>query len=142
MNNIVVYCETNGNSVADVSLELLTKAHSLASLLKVQVEAVLIGDNLKGIEKKLFAHGAHVVHKAEDPRLEFYQTLPHTSILCKIMDETKPQIGLFGATTVGRDLAPSRQYRNRVPAMTKMMEHGGGKVKAKWVPAAPTYRPG
>jgi electron transfer flavoprotein alpha subunit len=46
------------------------------------------------------------VHKAEDPRLEFYQTLPHSSIVCEIMAKENPQIGLFGASTVGRDLAP------------------------------------
>ncbi len=106
MNNIIVYCETNGNSVAEVSLELLTKARSLANQLKVQVEGILIGNNLKGLEKQLFAHGANVVHKAEDKRLEFYQTLPHTRLVCEIIEKEKPQIGLFGASTVGRDLAP------------------------------------
>ncbi len=106
MNNIIVYCETNGNSVAEVSLELLTKARGLAKQLKVGVEGILIGKDLKGLENVLYAHGANIVHKAEDPRLEFYQTLPHTSIVCEIMNQEKPQIGLFGATTVGRDLAP------------------------------------
>jgi len=106
VNNIIVYCETNGNSVAEVSLELLTKARSLAGQLKVDVEGVLIGSNLKDLEKPLFAHGANVVHKVEDARLEFYQTLPHASIICEIFAKEKPQIGLFGATTVGRDLAP------------------------------------
>ncbi|MEX2370529.1 MAG: electron transfer flavoprotein subunit alpha/FixB family protein [Bacteroidales bacterium] len=106
MNNIIVYCETNGNAVAEVSLELMTKARSLANQLKIQVEGILIGYDLKGLEKQLFAHGANLVHKAEDPRLEFYQTLPHNSIVCEIMQKQQPQIGLFGATTVGRDLAP------------------------------------
>lgn len=106
MNNIIVYCETNGNAVAEVSMELLTKARSLAKELKVEVEGVLIGKDLKGLEKVLFSHGANIVHKAEDQRLEFYQTLPHASIVCEIIREVKPQIGLFGASTVGRDLAP------------------------------------
>lgn len=106
MNNIIVYCETNGNSVAEVSLELLTKARSLAHQLEVEVEGILIGNNLKGLEKQLFAHGANIVHKAEDPRLEFYQTLPHSSLVCEIINKEQPQIGLFGATPAGRDLAP------------------------------------
>lgn len=90
----------------DVSLELLTKARSLAGQLKVEVEAVLIGSNLKGLEKELYAHGANIVHKAEDKRLEFYQTLPHTRIVKEVFTREKPQIALFGATPVGRDLAP------------------------------------
>ncbi len=106
MNNIIVYCETNGNAVAEVSLELVTKAHSLANVLKVEVEGILIGNDLKGLEKELFAHGASIVHKAEDSRMEFYQTLPHASIVCEIMKKQQPQIGLFGASPVGRDLAP------------------------------------
>lgn len=106
MNNIIVYCETNGNSVAEVSLELLTKSRSLANQLKVEVEGILIGNNLKGLEKQLYAHGANIVHKAEDSRLEFYQTLPHARIVCEIIGKEQPQIGLFGATSVGRDLAP------------------------------------
>ena len=106
MNNIIVYCETNGNSVVEVSLELLTKARGLAKELKVEVEGILIGKDLKGLEAQLYAHGASVAHKAEDPRLEFYQTLPHTSIVNEIISKEKPQIVLFGATSVGRDLAP------------------------------------
>jgi electron transfer flavoprotein alpha subunit len=106
VNNIIVYCETNGNSVAEVSLELVTKARSLANQLKVQVEGILIGHDLKNLEKILFDHGASIVHKAEDARLEFYQTLPHAAIVCEIIGKEEPQIGLFGATPVGRDLAP------------------------------------
>jgi len=106
VNNIIVYCETNGNSVAEVSLELVTKARSLANQLKIDVEGILIGNNLNGLEKELFAHGANIVHKAEDPRLEFYQTLPQSSIVCEIIKKEEPQIGLFGATPAGRDLAP------------------------------------
>jgi electron transfer flavoprotein alpha subunit len=106
VNNIIVYCETNGNSVAEVSLELVTKARSLANQLKVQVEGILVGSDLKNLEKQLFAHGANIVHKAEDARLEFYQTLPHAAIVCEIIRKEQPQVGLFGATPVGRDLAP------------------------------------
>lgn len=43
MNNIFVYIELEGNKVADVSLELLTKGRELADTLKVKLEAVVIG---------------------------------------------------------------------------------------------------
>lgn len=33
MNNVFVYCETEGTNVADVSLELLTKGRKLANQL-------------------------------------------------------------------------------------------------------------
>jgi len=53
MNNIFVYCEVEEGVVADVSLELLTKGRSLANELKCQLEAVIIGANLSGIEDQV-----------------------------------------------------------------------------------------
>ncbi len=106
MNNIFVYCEIEDKIVADVSLELLTKARSLAGKLGCKVEAVALGSGLNGIENELFSFGADVVHVGDDERLSPYLTLPHTSVIKALFNEEKPQIGLFGATSVGRDLAP------------------------------------
>lgn len=106
MNNIFVYCEVEEGVVAEVSLELLTKGRSLANQLSCQLEAVVIGSGLSGVEKQIFPYGADVVHIADDPRLEPFTTLPHASILIKLFDEEKPQIALMGATPIGRDLGP------------------------------------
>ncbi len=106
MNNVFVYCEINEGKIADVSLELLTKGRSLANELKCNLEAILIGDKLDGKENKIFPYGVDVLHIAEGKTLSPYTTLPHAKIVKKIFDKEKPQIGLFGATSVGRDLAP------------------------------------
>lgn len=106
MNNIFVYCEIENGKVADVSLELLTKGRSLANQLNCQLEALAIGHKLAGVEDELFKYGADIVHVADDARLAPYLTLPHTSIVVGLFKEEKPQIALFGATTLGRDLAP------------------------------------
>ncbi|MFZ5941733.1 MAG: electron transfer flavoprotein subunit alpha/FixB family protein [Bacteroidota bacterium] len=106
MNNIFVYCEISEGKIADVSLELLTKGRGLSEQLGVDLEAVVIGSNLKGAEQELFSYGVKTAHFAEDSRLEFYQTLPHTKIITAVFHEEKPQVVLFGATPVGRDLAP------------------------------------
>ncbi len=106
MNNIIVYCEIEENAIADVSLELLTKGRKLADELKCQLEAIVIGDKLKGIDKEIFPYGVDTIYIAEESRLYPYLTLPHASILTKLLEETKPQIALFGATSIGRDLAP------------------------------------
>ncbi|MFT3739688.1 MAG: electron transfer flavoprotein subunit alpha/FixB family protein [Breznakibacter sp.] len=106
MNNIFVICEMDDGKVADVSLELLTKGRTLANQLKCKLEALVIGNQLSGIEDKLFPYGADVVHVADDPRLEHYTTLPYTSIICGLFEEEKPQIALLGASTFGRDLGP------------------------------------
>ena len=46
MNNVFVYLEIEGTTVADVSLELLTKGRKLANQLGCQLEAVAAGNNL------------------------------------------------------------------------------------------------
>jgi electron transfer flavoprotein alpha subunit len=106
VNNIFVYCEIEDGHVVDVSLELLTKGRKLANELKCKLEAVAIGSNLNGIEREIIQYGVDVLHTAEDDRLYPYLNLPHSTIVSKIFEEEKPQIALFGATSIGRDLAP------------------------------------
>ena len=127
MNNIFVYCQTDGGKGADVSLELLTKGRSLATQLGCSLEALVIGNNLKGIEDQLALYGAEIVHKAEAPELDPYRTLPHAAIVCGIFKEEKPQIALFGATVIGRDLAPrvSSALHSGLTADCTSLEIGG-----------------
>lgn len=107
MNNILVYCELNEErKVADVSLELCSKARKLANELGVAVEAIVIGDEVKDLEGQLYPYGVDTIYYAADARLFPFQTLPHFSIVTQLVGEQKPQIALFGATCIGRDLAP------------------------------------
>lgn len=106
MNNLYVYCEIEDGIVSDVSLELLTKGRSLATTLGCQLEAVAVGHKLDGIDKQVFPYGVDVLHLFDDSRLYPYTSLPHTSILVKLFEQTKPQIALMGATSIGRDLGP------------------------------------
>ena len=106
MNNIIVYCEIENGAIADVSLELLTKGRELADKLGCKLEALAIGHKLDGIETKLAKYGADTVWVADGAELAPFRTLPHAAIICGLFKEQQPQIALFGATSVGRDLAP------------------------------------
>lgn len=106
MNNIFVYCEIEDGHIIDVSLELLTKGRKLANELKCQLEAIVIGSKLDEIGKQVFPFGVDVLHLADENRLYPYTTLPHAQIVTHVFEKEKPQIGLFGATSIGRDLAP------------------------------------
>ena len=106
MNNLFVFCELDEGRPAEVSLELLTKGRSLANSLGCQLEAVILGSGLKGIENEIFPYGVDVVHVADDPVLEHYRTMPYTSVITGLFRQEKPQIALMGATTTGRDLGP------------------------------------
>lgn len=105
-NNLIVYCEFEDGKVADVSRELLTKGRELASKLGVKLEAVVIGDNLDGVESQLFPFGTDVVYKVADKRLYPYTSNPHAAVLINLFREIKPQVCLMGATCIGRDLGP------------------------------------
>ncbi len=106
MNDVFVYCESEEGKIAEVSLELMTKGRSLANELGVNLNALVIGHNLKGIEKQLYPYGADTVFIADDKRLSPYVTQPHTSIIVDLFTKEKPQIALLGATHIGRDLGP------------------------------------
>ncbi|MBP3715455.1 MAG: electron transfer flavoprotein subunit alpha/FixB family protein [Phocaeicola sp.] len=106
MNNVFVYCEIEGTTVADVSLELLTKGRKLANQLGCQLEAVVAGTGLDGVEKQVLKYGVDRLHVFDAPGLFPYTSLPHTSILVNLFKEEKPQVCLMGATVIGRDLGP------------------------------------
>ena len=106
MNNVFVYLEIEGTTVADVSLELLTKGRKLANQLGCQLEAVAAGSNLAGIEKQVLPFGVDKLHVYDAPGLFPYTSLPHSSVLINLFKEEQPQICLMGATVIGRDLGP------------------------------------
>lgn len=106
MNNVFVYCEIEGTTVADVSLELLTKGRTLANQLGRKLEAIIIGTGLEGVEKQVMPYGVDTVHVFDAPGLYPYTSLPHTSVLVNLFKEEKPEICLMGATVIGRDLGP------------------------------------
>jgi electron transfer flavoprotein alpha subunit len=106
VNNVFVYCEVEDGKPADVSLEILTKGRSLADQIGAKLEAIVLGQGLNKIEEELFEYGVDVVHIGESKHLDPYLTLPHAAIVAGIFEQEKPRIGLFGATSIGRDLAP------------------------------------
>jgi electron transfer flavoprotein alpha subunit len=106
MNNLFVYCEIEDGIVADVSLELLTKGRSLANQLGCQLEAVVIGTNLKDIETQITPYGVDRVHIFDGEGLYPYTSAPHSAIMINLFKEEKPQVALMGATVIGRDLGP------------------------------------
>lgn len=107
MNNILVFCEvTEEQHIAEVSLELCSKARKLADRLNARLDAIVIGNDINNIEGQLYPYGVDSILYLNDSRLSFYQTLPFFSTITKIIKEETPDIVLFGATSVGRDLAP------------------------------------
>ncbi len=101
-----VYAEQEDGSLNDVSLELCGKARELADQLGVGVGAALPGHRVEALAARLIAQGVDNVYVVDDPKLAHYQTKPYARALCALIEEHEPQIVLYGATALGRDLAP------------------------------------
>ena len=105
-NEVWVFVEQRDGKPADVSFELLCKAHKLAGTMDAVVKAVVIGDKAEGIAKETFRYGADEALLIDHPSLKYFRTIPYSRILTKLIEESTPRIVLFGATVIGRDLAP------------------------------------
>ena len=101
-----VFAEQEDESLSDVSLELCGKARELADQLGVKVGAVLVGWNVRELSYRLIAHGVDRVYYVHGTPFEHYRTLPYARIMCDLIARHAPQIVLYGATPLGRDLAP------------------------------------
>jgi len=101
-----VFAEQEDGSLHDVALELCGKARQLADQLGVKASAVLPGSHVAGLAQRLIAQGADNVYVVDDQRLGHYQTGPYARVLCELVRKHRPQIVMYGATPLGRDLAP------------------------------------
>jgi len=102
----MVFIQQDDGKVADVSVELLSKARDLADQLKVSVTGALMGSGIKGEAEKLIPYGVDEIFVIDDKRLIDYTPVPYTKIMIEVIKKVKPQIALYGATTTGRDLGP------------------------------------
>ncbi len=137
MNNVFVYIEIEQGKIADVSLELLTKGRELATELGVKLEAVVLSQGVAGIASELAPFGVDTVWVADDTVFAPYRTLPHTSVLVGLFKAQEPQIALFGATSVGRDLGPrvsSALYSGLTADCTELVigDHTDAKTKTEY----------
>ena len=106
IHEVWVFVEQRSGKAADVSFELLSKGHKLAETLKGELKAVVIGHDMKKVVKETFRFGATEAFLVDHPSLKNYNTLPYSRILSELIDKHQPRIVLFGASFIGRDLAP------------------------------------
>jgi len=103
--DILVFLEYKKGKLQDVSKELLSKARSLAKKLGSKVLGLAIGYNLKNLPE-LGEYGADKIIYVSHKELSLYRTLPFAKVVISVISHYKPYIVLFGATHIGRDLAP------------------------------------
>lgn len=103
---IWVFAEQQRGHIEPSVFELLAKARELAAHSGEEVTAVLLGCGIASLTEELFARGADAVIAAEHENLEKYSARPYQQALTQLAEKYRPSIILYGATTLGRDLAP------------------------------------
>ncbi len=104
--NVWVYAEQRQGVITPVVKELLGEGRKLADEIGTRLCAILLGKDVAGLAGELIRCGADQVYVAEHPLLENFTTDGHTKVIADAIEEYKPEILLYGATHIGRDLAP------------------------------------
>jgi len=103
-----VFAEQERGALSEVPLELLGKGRELSDTLRVPLAAVLLtaGDG-EEMATRLGQYGADKVYLVEHDLLRQYQTSTYARVICELVQAHAPQVVLYGATAMGRDLAPT-----------------------------------
>lgn len=105
--NVWVFAELREGRIAPVVIELLGEGKKLAREMKEKLCAVVLSDGTYAtIPEELGQYGADIVYSVESPLLTRYTTDGYTTVLTELIAKERPAILLFGATHIGRDLAP------------------------------------
>ena len=103
---IWVFAEQEHGVLHPTVFELLAKAGELQAVCGETVTAVLMGSGVRPLAQELFDRGADEVILAENDALAEYSARPYQAALTQLAERYRPSIVLFGATPLGRDLAP------------------------------------
>ena len=104
--NVWVFCEQRQGKLMPTTLELVSEGRKLADELGVELCGLLLGKDVEGLTKAIGAHGADRVYLCESDLLETYTTDAYTKVIAQCVETYKPEMMIFGASNIGRDLAP------------------------------------
>ncbi len=104
--DVWVFVEQRDGVAADVSFELLCKGRKLADALGGPLRAVVLGADAAELAQRTFLYGADEALVVSHPSLGRYTTLPYARTVIQLVQRHRPRVFLFGATVIGRDLAP------------------------------------
>ena len=110
--DILVFAEVSAGKLHPVSLELIGKARELAkSVPGFTVKALLIGSDVAACAEELTHWGVSEVWSYDDESLSYYRADVYAACAEDCIKAAKPSVCLFGATSLGRSLAPRLSTR-------------------------------
>ncbi len=121
MPEIWVVVEHRNQTLADVSLQMLSKGRQLADQADAKLLAVVIGKDVSKYADELTKWADKVLAIRTD-RLEESLAEPYQRILSSIIRERKPKLVLIGHSSFGMDLAPSLAIELEAPLATDCVD--------------------
>ncbi|MDD3521146.1 MAG: 4Fe-4S binding protein, partial [Actinomycetota bacterium] len=104
---IGVFIEVSDGKINDASLELMNKAVELSKELESHVSAFIAAADVDIYFQQLVDYGANRINYARfDDNKEIYEDVLK-ELLIDMIEKTKPEIFLAGATALGRSLMPA-----------------------------------
>ena len=103
---VLVYIEVREGKIKKSSLEVLSEAKRIAEEINSETAAVLIGHNIDDLPAKVFPFGASKVYLLENSLFSHYSPQGYAYALATLTEEINPEIVLFAAGSMGKDLAP------------------------------------
>ncbi len=105
-SGILIFAEQKNNIIHNVAYELLGKGRLLAGKLNCGLSAVVLGPDEINIKELIYRGADKVYHIADEEIFSSPDELIYAENIVKLINELKPEICLFGATSFGRSLAP------------------------------------
>ncbi len=106
-SGVWVFAEQHAGKLRPSGPELLGKGRELADEVGEDLCAVLMGKDVEALTGELSAYGADKIYMVEGEEYENYSTEAYTTAMVTLISKYKPSMVLYGATHLGRDLAPS-----------------------------------
>jgi electron transfer flavoprotein alpha subunit len=104
-NDVWALAEINNGKLANISLQLASKAADLAQGLGGSAAAVALGTGTDAAAKELGDCGVQTVYASEGAVYDQYLIQPHAEALAGLIQQHQPRLVLFGGTNYGRDVA-------------------------------------
>lgn len=104
---IAVYVELTPQGIHPVSFELIGEALKLEKCINQPVYALILGNKLDNSIEELKYYGLTSIYAYDNAVLQYYNTDNYLCVVENFIEHIKPTVVMFGATNLGKALAPS-----------------------------------
>jgi electron transfer flavoprotein alpha subunit len=121
MAKIFVLVEHRQGLIRDITYEMLTKAYEISEKTGAELNAIILGNNVKEQAKPLAEYAKNIM-LIQDARLENFNSEAYKKILARLITEHKPSLILMGHTSYGIELAPRLAAALNIPLATDCID--------------------